>query len=74
MKPSSSYSSRFVATQVLREAPALKKLSTKEIVMLGNNCSIMNYRRGDPILTAGSSLDRVYTSKKLKMIMMEKSM
>ncbi|KAH9556241.1 hypothetical protein CY35_07G016400 [Sphagnum magellanicum] len=59
--------------QVLREAPALKKLSTKEIVMLGNNCSIMSYRRGDPILTAGSSLDRVYTSKKLKMIMMEKS-
>ncbi|CAM6064679.1 unnamed protein product [Sphagnum tenellum] len=45
--------------QVLREAPAFQKLSTKEIVRLSNNCTIQSFKRGASIFKATSNLDKV---------------
>lgn len=46
--------------QVLREAPAFQKLSTKEIVRLSNNCTIQSFKRGASIFKATSNLDKVW--------------
>ncbi|KAL3701970.1 hypothetical protein R1sor_019992 [Riccia sorocarpa] len=45
--------------QVLREAPALQKLSTREIVRISSQCTVQHYIRGQQILSAGSQMDKV---------------
>ncbi|BFI23367.1 hypothetical protein MPTK2_1g01440 [Marchantia polymorpha subsp. ruderalis] len=46
--------------QVLREAPALKKMPTREIVRISSQCTIQHSIRGQIILAAGSQLDKIY--------------
>ncbi|KAG6541701.1 hypothetical protein Mapa_016966 [Marchantia paleacea] len=46
--------------QVLREAPALKKMATREIVRISSQCTIQHSIRGQNILAAGSQLDKIY--------------
>ncbi|KAL2650296.1 hypothetical protein R1flu_018424 [Riccia fluitans] len=46
--------------QALREAPALQKLSTREIVRISNQCIVQHYIRGQQILTAGTQMDKVF--------------
>jgi hypothetical protein len=45
--------------QVLRELPALKTMSTRDIVKLSSFCTTERFIRGQQILQAGSHVDKV---------------
>lgn len=44
---------------MLREAPIFKKLATRDIVKMCSNCTVLKFQRGQAIIKAGVTMDKV---------------